>query len=436
MAKERASYSREDERHMWMFLYDQLRKGEPAAREPKGLKIWKLYAEENIGRTADSLNTRFRRSMMNRLYDASLPCHMMMYLYSQYQIPMTSDVKIALELRFQIQIILKPSGALKSFKRKEEPLRVQAGRSPLETPPCQEESESQSSKDNSPSPSTERGPESPEFAQQTREVERSSIKKLKSTDSALSTEESDGAEDNEEIRCSANTDFHNEELAHHAKEGPSSGPAQPPSSNDATIEDDIIVLTTSDSYKKSLQRCFAAYGLGNAAADEIGDWRTSDKIVFLTSKWHSNMKDLVTSYDLNADGTQAIIALLSRKQKKLLVESENESEYFRSLLSTKAIVKRDLDELTALFRSSSSSRPIVRVPDETYSFEIRHVYENVNKAARQGALENLVAYISESLHPANIASTLKELEGVEELVAAFSANKVENAVKKRMSTSQ
>ncbi|CAJ0588385.1 unnamed protein product [Cylicocyclus nassatus] len=123
------------------------------------------------------------------------------------------------------------------------------------------------------------------------------------------------------------------------------------------------------------------------------DWRSSDKIVLLTSEWHANINKVVTSYDLSADGTQGVIALVSRKQNRLLAESKNE----------------------------------------------------VNKADREGALGNTLAYMSKSLHPANIASTLKELEGVEELVAAFSANKeeynvqmaqVENAVKKRMSTSK
>ncbi|VDM72312.1 unnamed protein product, partial [Strongylus vulgaris] len=137
MPKERQLYSRADETRMWMFLYDQLRKGEPAAMEPRGLKIWKLYASENVGRSADSLNTRFRRNMMNQLYDANLPCHVMMYLYIRYQIPMDEDVKIAqlvkfrschrLELKFGIQITLKPSGVLKEFKqnRREDKCRVQ-----------------------------------------------------------------------------------------------------------------------------------------------------------------------------------------------------------------------------------------------------------------------------------------------------------------------
>ncbi|CAJ0601034.1 unnamed protein product [Cylicocyclus nassatus] len=397
MVKERAAYSRADETRMWMFLYEQLRKGVPAAWQPRGLEIWKMFALENEGRTADSLNSRFRKTTVNRLHDANLPCHIMMYLYLRYQIPMDSDVKTALELKFQIKIDLKPSGTLKAYKRvsREERWR------PMETPT----SESNALDDEN-------------LAQQVVEAHE-----VPPQSSVLQVEASTSAEVGQ-------------------AEGPSAGPGQTPPSGEAIVVDDVVVSTTSDSCQKALDRCFAAYGIENSSREE-NDWRSSEKVMFLTSKWHEKMKEVVASYDLTAEGTEGMIDVVSREQKRLLLESKYESDYLHSLLSIKSVVKGELDRLSAAFRSPSHSRPIVKLPDQGYSLQIRNVYENIGTADREEALRNIVFnHMSTSLHPAHMVATLTDLENVEELVAASSANKedynakmkqVEDAVKKRVS---
>ncbi|CAJ0600970.1 unnamed protein product [Cylicocyclus nassatus] len=479
MVKERAAYSREDETRMWMYLYEQLRKGVPAAWQPKGLEIWKMYALENEGRTADSLNSRFRKNMINKLYDANLPCNVMMYLYLRYQIPMNSDVKTGLELRFQIQIELKPSGTLKAFKRVSREERVQAGRSPMTTPPRQEDTgPNRLFSNESPSTSTGRTPGSLDFTREIHKVEKDSIRRLRleelaaDRNEAMAIEESDDIEDLEDLveTPTLSSASHDENApqqvveAHEVPsqssvlqvaagtsaevgqaEGPSAGPGQTPTSGEAIVVDDVVVSTTSDSCQNALDRCFAAYGIEKSSREE-NDWRSSEKVMFLTSKWHEKMKEVIASYDLTAEGTEGMIGVVSREQKRLLLESKYESDYLRSLLSVKSVVKGELDRLSAAFRSPSHSRPIVKIPDQGYSLQIRNVYENIGTADREEALRNIVFnHMSSSLHPAHIVATLEDLENVEELVAASSANKedynakmkqVEDAVKKRVAATE
>uniref|UniRef100_W6NF01 Uncharacterized protein n=1 Tax=Haemonchus contortus TaxID=6289 RepID=W6NF01_HAECO len=119
----RNSYSRVDEAKMWMFLYRKLREASPAAREPKGLRIWSEYINEcQVARTVDSLSTRFRRHMIGNLHNAGLSCDVMMFIYRQLRIKMDPDVKIMLQLKFSIEIILNENGYVKTYKKTMQPV--------------------------------------------------------------------------------------------------------------------------------------------------------------------------------------------------------------------------------------------------------------------------------------------------------------------------
>ncbi|VDL76272.1 unnamed protein product [Nippostrongylus brasiliensis] len=91
---------------------------DPAADEPKGLRIWKQYIEEKkVKRSVDSLTTRFRRHMINNLHRADLECRVMMFLYSRLKLKMDENIKTALELKFSVEIIFDKYGFVKSFQR-------------------------------------------------------------------------------------------------------------------------------------------------------------------------------------------------------------------------------------------------------------------------------------------------------------------------------
>ncbi|VDO33360.1 unnamed protein product [Haemonchus placei] len=121
--RKRNSYSRVDEAKMWMFLYRKLREASPAAREPKGLRIWSEYINEcQVSRTVDSLTTRFRRHMIGNLHNADLSCDVMMFLYRQLRINMDPDVKIMLQLKFSIEIVLNENGYVKTYKKSVQPV--------------------------------------------------------------------------------------------------------------------------------------------------------------------------------------------------------------------------------------------------------------------------------------------------------------------------
>ncbi|WKX92973.1 hypothetical protein Q1695_010752 [Nippostrongylus brasiliensis] len=116
--KARQSYTQYDETLMWMYLYEKLKIMDPAADEPKGLRIWKQYIEEKkVKRSVDSLTTRFRRHMINNLHRADLECRVMMFLYSRLKLKMDENIKTALELKFSVEIIFDKYGFVKSFQR-------------------------------------------------------------------------------------------------------------------------------------------------------------------------------------------------------------------------------------------------------------------------------------------------------------------------------
>nr|CDJ92342.1 hypothetical protein HCOI_01400400 [Haemonchus contortus] len=90
----RSPYSKADETKMWMFLYRKLQEESPAAREPKGLRIWSEYINEcHVARSVGSLTSRFRRHMFGNLHNADLSCDVMMFLYRQLRIKVGPDVK-------------------------------------------------------------------------------------------------------------------------------------------------------------------------------------------------------------------------------------------------------------------------------------------------------------------------------------------------------
>nr|CDJ93127.1 Hypothetical protein CBG11106 [Haemonchus contortus] len=121
--RKRNSYSRVDEAKMWMFLYRKLREASPTAREPKGLRIWSEYINEcQVSRSVDSLTTHFRRHMIGNLHNADLSCDVMMFLYRQLRIQMDPDVKIMLQLKFSIEIVLNENGYVKTYKKSMQPV--------------------------------------------------------------------------------------------------------------------------------------------------------------------------------------------------------------------------------------------------------------------------------------------------------------------------
>ncbi|KAK6028287.1 hypothetical protein OSTOST_05668, partial [Ostertagia ostertagi] len=153
--KKRQGYSREDEANMWMFIYRELREGNPSACEPKGLRIWDDYTTKcDVDRTVDSLNTHFRRHMADNLHKAELSCNVMMYLYRRLKLTMESDVKRALELKFTVEIELNSDHHVKTIKTVVRP------------PSNQENSEGDHSSQN-PASSNERAQDEPYISSRT-----------------------------------------------------------------------------------------------------------------------------------------------------------------------------------------------------------------------------------------------------------------------------
>ncbi|KAK5973366.1 hypothetical protein GCK32_002942 [Trichostrongylus colubriformis] len=114
--RKRAAYTKKDETEMWCFVYDKLKIA--ATAEPKGLLMWEDYvSERNCSRSPHSLNTHFRRHMINSLHNADLDCQEMMFLYRRLRLKMDSVVKAALELKFSVSIELNENAYVKTFKK-------------------------------------------------------------------------------------------------------------------------------------------------------------------------------------------------------------------------------------------------------------------------------------------------------------------------------
>ncbi|KAL6740589.1 hypothetical protein Aduo_013933 [Ancylostoma duodenale] len=475
MGKERQAYSRADETSMWSYLYDKLRAAHPAAGEPKGLKLWQLFAREmNVNRSADSLCTRFRRHMVGRLYDANLPCHKMMFLYSRLRIPMDADVKIALELKFGIQIELTNSMTVKSFRRVERPVadanRCYAGVSPRGSPPAEERDEAEQPCElpDTPSPPT-RG--SLNYTQQIANIQEearlqarreamvisfSTIlasdyitdKDFDSLDSPCSsalTSQRSPQENQDGAPTTSAVSVHSP-----SSEGEQAFPsriikeiraeAQPvqqrpnedtevntmlptASKSDNIVADDIVVSTVSDSCKNSLQRFYDALGVSNTRG---ADWRNSERLLSATTTWQIKMHELIKSYGLHHSTANAIEIEVLNEQRNLLGQSATKADYLRSLLTLKSMLKRELDKLTKEIGPSAERPPVTRTHANLSQFVVRNTKESeVPLEKRMACLKKCVNKYDHSMHSAYVETSLKHLEIVEGLAAVSASNEEE-----------
>ncbi|EYB81033.1 hypothetical protein Y032_0394g630 [Ancylostoma ceylanicum] len=481
MVKERQPYSRLDETSMWSYLYDKLRAAHPAAAEPKGLKIWTLYAREmKVHRSADSLCTRFRRHMVDRLYDANLPCHKMMFLYSRLGIPMNSDVKVALELKFGIQIELNRSMTLKNFRAVERPVadaeRCPAGISPQRSRPAenQGEAEQPSELPDTPSPPT-RG--SLNYTQQIRNVQEESRLQARReamvvSSSTISASErflhlqiTDDDFDSLESPCSSGVATQRSPQEEQAPapttstqpdHSPSSQgevafpsriikeirtevpPVQQstdesteassvsanPSNSENRVTDDIVVSTVSDSCKNSLQRVYDALGVSNPG--ETQDWRNSERILSATTLWQNKMHELIESYGLRRSTANAIEVEVLNEQRNLLGKSTTKGDYLRSLLTLKSVLKRELENLAKGLGPSTIRPPVAQAHTAPLPFMVRNTKESkVPLAKRLECLRRCTSKYDHSMHTAYVQTSLKRLAMVESLAVASASNEAD-----------
>ncbi|RCN52424.1 hypothetical protein ANCCAN_01467 [Ancylostoma caninum] len=476
MGKERQAYSRADESSMWSYLYDKLRAAHPAAGEPKGLRLWQLFAREmNVQRSADSLCTRFRRHMVGRLYDANLPCHKMMFLYSRLRLPMDADVKVALELKFGIQIELTPSMTVKSFRRVERPVadadRCHAGVSPRGSPSAEERDEAEQPCElpDTPSPPTrEQIANIQEEARlQARREAMITDQDFESSDSPCSsalTSQRSPRENQEAAPTTSAVSVHSPSLdgeqafpsriikeiradvqpVQHWHNGNTEADTMLPTASNSynIVSDDIVVSTVSDSCKNSLQRVYDALGVSNAGGAQ--DWRNSERLLSATTAWRDKMHELIKSYGLHHSTAKAIEIEVLNEQRNLLGQSATKADYLRSLLMLKSMLKRELDKLTKKTGTATIRPPAIHVRTSLSQFVVRNTKETeVPLEKRLACLKKCINKYDHSMHSAYAEASLKRLEVVEGLAAVSASNEeeyenlmdeVEHAVNENVST--
>ncbi|KAK6750185.1 hypothetical protein RB195_002278 [Necator americanus] len=415
---------------MWSYLYDKLRSGEPAANEPKGLRIWKMYiGEKKVNRTADGLATRFRRHMASRLHDAHLPCHRMMFLYSHLCIPMSSDVKIALQLKFGIEIELDTCGIVRNFRRVEKPSSSHIRESIDYTQQILDIKEGfrlQSRRERVVSnggSDHEMGPNS-SFAillQNDSPQSRNVGSNLSPLFGAKQSSPCAYAALTVVDSCSVEVQDANHD-------------AQEAASLDNSVAKPIVVSTSSDSCKRSLQHLCSVFDVPENA-DGDRDWRTSEELLSAVNQ--CQIREIVESYNLIPDCEGEIVEEVFREQKKLLEQSQNKSSCLRSLLKLMRHLKKDLADVSQRYRDEthSHSPDVLYAPDELFDCALLDSYdETIPRKVRREEISKIMDRIDRSLPNSQVREILREVEQLERYAANFA--KVENEYKNAMGNTE
>ncbi|WKX92972.1 hypothetical protein Q1695_010752 [Nippostrongylus brasiliensis] len=371
--KARQSYTQYDETLMWMYLYEKLKIMDPAADEPKGLRIWKQYIEEKkVKRSVDSLTTRFRRHMINNLHRADLECRVMMFLYSRLKLKMDENIKTALELKFSVEIIFDKYGFVKSFQRankmssskgvpeqrQERDLGASSSKAAIENSPAESIVEVS---DNSPRMRrtslnfTQEVKESmmesrylTRYGSEKRREDNPSAEDCSSTPSIEeSFEESEVLENascaHEDVPAQVECEVLSPESAEPVRNEP---PATP--TNDDGEEDNSTVHPLPIAVSLSSDTCQQAWDrLYSAMDDEASDanWRSKEEALALTKEWEDRMSNsnIFSEYEIPSSYAERAKASVDRVQKILWRSCSSLAKYELELKRIEDIVGKELE---------------------------------------------------------------------------------------------
>ncbi|MFH4977633.1 hypothetical protein AB6A40_004342 [Gnathostoma spinigerum] len=117
MASVRSKYTDTEEFQMWSFLYEKLKQHDPAALNPKGLKIWQMFAgSHRTNKSVSSLATHFRRCMFDSIYAADLPINQLFYIASRLHISFEDAEVEIMERRFKATVKLNRLRNIVAYK--------------------------------------------------------------------------------------------------------------------------------------------------------------------------------------------------------------------------------------------------------------------------------------------------------------------------------
>ncbi|WKX91520.1 hypothetical protein Q1695_009951 [Nippostrongylus brasiliensis] len=431
--KARQSYTRYDETLMWMYLYEKLKIMDPAAEEPKGLRIWKMYIEEKkVKRSVDSLTTRFRRHMMYNLHRADLECRVMMFLYNRLKLKMDENIKTALELKFGVEIIFDRYGFVKTFQRANKMASskgVPEQRQERDLGP----SSSKAVIENSPAESiVEVSDNSPRMRRTslnfTQEVKESMMESryLTRYGPEKRREDNPSAED-----CSSTPSieesFEESEVLENASCAHEDVPAQVEcevlfQENDEPVRNEPPATPTNDDGEKdnstarplpiavslSSDTCQQAWDrLYSAMDDEASNanWHSEEEALALTKEWEDRISNIFSEYEIPPSYAERAKASAERAQKVLWRSCRSLAKYELELKRTEDTVGKELQDHKRQ-RKQSTERTIERASNGEFFLPLSRSDSNqIPPLLRKKKLMDILSVI----RPHLVALTSREI---------------------------